>query len=303
MNTTTYIYVLADPRDGSIFYVGRTTMSLNRRLHTHIRDGKKQRTEKGKYIAQMLAVGVRPQIREVELVTNATREEAIAKEEAWQQFYSITNTLTNKGSAVFGGHGTNKRVVWTPETINLLGKQTDTYIAELLGCDRKSVEYKREKLKIPRCLQTNFVVPAMGGWNKIELSETIIEQLGKMPDYALVKQAGVSKTVISNKRVQLNIPSYAATTGNNGRWGKRIKPKIFLSPNCKICKSINTIRYGSGHRCKDCLSQFSINVERTKSKHICVFCDSSEVYQAARSGKNKNLLQCDNCLQSFRIGN
>ena len=412
MNITTIIYVLIDPRDGSIFYVGRTTMRLNRRLQGHVKDGRRKRTTKGEYIARILADGLRPEIREIESFVNLSRASAIAKEDAWRQFYGITYALYNTGGAELGGHGTNRRVVWTPETIALLGKQTDTYIAELMGCDRKSVEYQREKLGIARCPQTNFVVPPMGGWNRIELSCEVLDQigeipdtklaesanvcvtvikryrkelgiikifkpipqekplpkpkpakskattkvvsyapkikkeprkritksivvlnpkvkdektskhkrppfkkisidlekLGSMPDYRLAEILGISKRTVAAIRKEKGIASYAEQTGNDGRWGNKEKLKKFLSPACPMCESLNTIRYGPSkpkpqHKCKDCDSVFAIGVKRFRSDHACIFCSSFETYRASRSGKNKNLTQCDNCKKSFRIDN
>ncbi|MBN3948403.1 MAG: hypothetical protein HWQ38_18890 [Nostoc sp. NMS7] len=214
MNITTKIYVLIDPRDGNIFYVGRTTMRLSQRLHTHVTDGKKERTAKGKYIARILATGLRPQVREIESFVNASRGTAIAKEEAWKQFYGITHTLANTGGAELGGHGTNQRIRWTPETLAMLGKQTDTYMAELMGCDRKSVEYQRGKLGIPRCPQTNFVVPPSGGWNKIKLPDEIIKQIGEVAGHTLAQSANVCISVIKRYRKELGITK-AVIRGKN----------------------------------------------------------------------------------------
>ena len=57
----------------------------------------------------------------------------------------------------------------------------------------------------------------MGGWNKKDLPKEILDKLGKEPDYILAKKAGVCKPCIARRRRALNIPSYAESTGNNGK--------------------------------------------------------------------------------------
>ncbi len=43
-NYTAFVYGLVDPRDGKVFYVGRTTAKAQQRLINHLRDGRKKRT-------------------------------------------------------------------------------------------------------------------------------------------------------------------------------------------------------------------------------------------------------------------
>lgn len=67
---------------------------------------------------------------------------------------------------------------------------------------------------------SNGVFKLTAGWNKITLNDDIISKLGTMPDYKLAKLAGCSKPVIRQNRIDRGIPSFAAKTGNNGRFKK-----------------------------------------------------------------------------------
>lgn len=62
----------------------------------------------------------------------------------------------------------------------------------------------------------NFVA----GHNRVDLPTEILEQLGRLQDYQLAAQAGVSKTVIAQRRRELAIPSYAEQSGNTGQFRK-----------------------------------------------------------------------------------
>lgn len=64
------------------------------------------------------------------------------------------------------------------------------------------------------------VPPKMGGHNKVEISQEIYDQLGKIPDYKLGNKYNLSKEVIMRARKENSIPSYAQSTGNDGRMKK-----------------------------------------------------------------------------------
>jgi len=71
--------------------------------------------------------------------------------------------------------------------------------------------------------------PAMGGHNKLALPTEVEERLGKLPDYQLAAIIGCCKTVIARRRREKGIPSYAETTGNDGKIKKGNYPKRWLS--------------------------------------------------------------------------
>lgn len=213
----TYIYSLIDPRDGQVRYIGKTIQRLSSRLQSHLYHSYKLRTPKDRWIVELRQLGYRPKIVELARLENPTDAEVAAVEQAWIDFYRLSAALTNQGR---GGQGGSRRQVidWSPDRDALLGKQPDYVIAQLIGCDRKSVEYRRVKLGIPRCPQTRFVVPQGKPFEAIELPEHILSQLGQLPDYQLAKLAGVEKSIIRRRRIRLGIPSYAAQTGNTGKY-------------------------------------------------------------------------------------
>lgn len=99
MNVT--IYVLVDPRDGEVRYVGQTKRTLGRRLGGHIAVSKRLRTHRDCWIAGMMACGVRPEITEIE----TCGEDWPERERFWiAHFRSAGVDLTNRTE---GGEGTS----------------------------------------------------------------------------------------------------------------------------------------------------------------------------------------------------
>jgi len=66
----------------------------------------------------------------------------------------------------------------------------------------------------------NSKPPMMAGHNRIDLPKECINKIGKLPDYILAREFNVSKYCIARNRRNLNIPSYAISTGNNGKFSK-----------------------------------------------------------------------------------
>ena len=60
--------------------------------------------------------------------------------------------------------------------------------------------------------------PNMAGWNKKEVPDQVIKELGTLPDYKLAKKYNLSRDVISRRRRLLGIPSYAEQTGHDGKF-------------------------------------------------------------------------------------
>jgi hypothetical protein len=50
------------------------------------------------------------------------------------------------------------------------------------------------------------------------LPESIIQRLGKLPDYILARECKTDKGVIARRRRKLGIASYAVTSGNTGQY-------------------------------------------------------------------------------------
>lgn len=95
----------------------------------------------------------------------------------------------------------------------LLGRLSDTEIAERFHISRTSVYNRRRKLNLPRHPQKRRVPPPpMGGWNKRIWKEAELKILGTVPDHKLATLLGISKTTVMNKRRSLGIPSYESQT-------------------------------------------------------------------------------------------
>jgi len=54
--------------------------------------------------------------------------------------------------------------------------------------------------------------------NVIEFSQEMLNELGKIADYKFAEKYKISKTATAIKRKKLNIPDYASSTGNNGKF-------------------------------------------------------------------------------------
>lgn len=230
MKTLIRIYTLSDPRTNTVRYVGRTVNPLSRRLREHIRSAHKLKDRrKAEWLAELQAAGLKPIITEIDQVGLA---EFQAAEKRWVAHYrSICDDLLNVkcgGDGGLGGHF----VKWTAELDALLGKWSDSRVAELLGVTRKTVTYRRAQLGIPASFDrtNNKPPPAMGGHNRLVFAPEVVARFGKEPDYKIADELGVEKSVIARRRKALGIASYAKQTGNAGtftkgmphpRWSKR----------------------------------------------------------------------------------
>lgn len=215
------IYTLVDPVNGKVFYVGQTISSLSSRLSSHVRDVKKNpQWAKSKRIRKIMDAGLRPLIYEVATLQDFTKQELRDTEQAWIDFYKLGHKgVTNLADSTSGGSGTRRTVDWTDEVIALLGKIPDQELADQLGCDRKTVEYRRKVLGISKCgNRTRSNPPDMGGWNVIDLPDNVVSKLGTMPDYKLGEMFGYCKSVIARHRRRLGITSYGKMTGNDGKY-------------------------------------------------------------------------------------
>jgi hypothetical protein len=215
MSRVTLIYAWLCPDTGAPVYVGKTSQPLNLRMQTHRHEARRRsHTPKHRWLLDLLARGLHPRV----VVLDQTSPDASSViERRWVRRLSHF-ALLNMAPAGAGNPGVG-RVDWTPEIDALLGKIADSKIARQIGCERKTVSYRRQCLGIePSYDRTdNKPPPNMGGWNRTNLTADIVAKLGSMPDYKLAEIAGTAKSKIAKERRRLGIPSYAAATGNDGR--------------------------------------------------------------------------------------
>lgn len=221
------IYVWLDRTTGRPVYVGKTSATVELRMRTHERVSGRGKTEKDRWLASEIRNGRYPVVRVVD-TCEVSRSSAV--ERRWHSRLSARFDLLNVARPGAGNPGIG-RVQWTPELDDLLGSVADAVIAERIGCHRKTVSYRRECLGIPAAFDRtrNVPPPNLGGWNRVDLPDEIIAELGTAPDHVIARRAGTSKYLIGRARAARGIPSYAQATGNDGRirvgdphrrWGK-----------------------------------------------------------------------------------
>jgi hypothetical protein len=99
---TTYIYGLFDPRTDACRYVGKTVKPLSERLRGHVRDAirRKHSVRRFSWVLSLLAAGVEPVIKELEVVTSGSWQDV---EKRWiAKFRANGVDLVN---TTYGGDG------------------------------------------------------------------------------------------------------------------------------------------------------------------------------------------------------
>lgn len=102
------IYVLIDPRDGAVFYVGKTESPLKVRFRCHICDALAGRSSAAPVIRAIVAASLKPVIRSIETIEDG---EWATAERRWIKHYRSLGLLCNRAK---GGQGVSG-VLRTPE--------------------------------------------------------------------------------------------------------------------------------------------------------------------------------------------
>lgn len=180
-----------------IFYVGRTSVTIERRLIQHLSEARCSKTNnpKNQYILKQLRDGCTIKIRSVSVTTSSNLTEISQIENDLITAYkNYGYQLLNERSGFSGSHtGCNARIDWSEEHLALLGTDYDKNIAQILNCDTTVVTRKRQDLEIPAFKITKWNPE----WNSL---------LGKLSDRQLSKDLKVSRSVIAKKRQSLGIP-------------------------------------------------------------------------------------------------
>lgn len=104
MQQTICIYVLRDPRNNQIRYVGKTIQSINNRLTSHVREAKRENnSHKDRWILQIVRAGYLPIIEKIEDVNENNWQE---REKYWiVKYYEDGCKLVNETDGGEGLHG------------------------------------------------------------------------------------------------------------------------------------------------------------------------------------------------------
>lgn len=208
-----YVYEYRDPLTGVPFYVGK---GIGDRWKQHL-----YRTHNvimRSKLKRMKETGLEPTITKV--FEGLTEQDALYRESELIHKYGRIIEGGSLCNLSLGGQG-NLRYDYE-KVIERLGKETDDILSKEVGCTRSALSYIRRGLGIPACPErpNHSPPPPMGGWNKVELPDECISQLGTMSDKKLGDLYGVSKYTIQHRRNERGIMSYSERTGNDGKFKK-----------------------------------------------------------------------------------
>jgi hypothetical protein len=99
-DTTEYIYILTDPRDGSVKYVGRS-INPEQRYQQHLPPAWNTAPEKRAWLIELRGLGLKPVITIIDQADN--RKEASTKETQWIHRY------TNEGALLLNSVSVKQR--------------------------------------------------------------------------------------------------------------------------------------------------------------------------------------------------
>lgn len=205
------IYVLFDPRDGRLRYVGWTTATLVVRLCQHLSEARFRPdapTYRIRWLRKLLRLGLRPTIKRVEHVSV---KRGPVREQYWIKFYRKRGCdLVNSTD---GGEGTPGRRQ-SDKTVTLWANVRSTYrrtksiraTATETGISKRGVEYVLRKLNISRYPQNRCGVesssqkairphsPSDLVRNESLMYALYVEERRSIPEIAEI--VGVSRTTV-----------------------------------------------------------------------------------------------------------
>ena len=185
-----YVYEYRYPDTKMPFYVGK---GCGKRYKDHLY-GSSNRYVKS-VINKLKRKGLSPEIERVFFTDS--EDVALGVEEHLIRSYGIRDEGGLLCNFSIGGKG-NKKYKFSEESMLLLGKVNDQVIADIEGCCRETVGYTRRGLGIPKCPdKPNYSPPPdMGGWNKKEVPDHVIDMLREKPMHVVTKETGISKTTL-----------------------------------------------------------------------------------------------------------
>ena len=101
--TTVFIYILRDPANAEVRYVGKTTMP-KRRLRGHLTGCMSRESHAARWLRKLIAGGVEPLMEIVETIENSNDEDWQNRERFWiAHFIQLGCRLTNATDGGIGG--------------------------------------------------------------------------------------------------------------------------------------------------------------------------------------------------------
>jgi hypothetical protein len=232
----TYLYILYVAKEtvnpgeddvDEIFYVGRTTVSIQTRLIQHLSEARRgSSSPKCQYIRKTWNERRAVAVKEIS-TTDSTDLNEISKVEdnlivAYKEY---GYTLFNQRSGFSGSHkGCNARVDWNEENLALLGTDYDDNIAERLNCKKPTICQKRKLLGIP-------------AFRIHEWTEDEDKLIGTMFDCQLAEILGISRGCVNARRKELGIVNFSAYT-----WNDDFEKMLGKMSDYKLAQVSNTSR-------------------------------------------------------------
>lgn len=175
MRENTLIYVLVDPRDLKVRYVGITNQSLKDRLGNHIHDAKCHpdwNLHKSRWIMQLLNMNLKPLIRCIHMT--ATRQDAENIEASLITKYMNKHNLVNisLGNGEFTSVGQKSAAELNSKTVYVYDYQGN-YIKTFKSAKECSMELNICYSSVLKCLR--------GQYKYIKGYQLNFEKLDKMP--------------------------------------------------------------------------------------------------------------------------
>jgi DNA-binding CsgD family transcriptional regulator len=246
----TYIYAIL--YNGLPVYVGKTKQKIHRRLVTHWSDAKRGKTHTpfGRWLEKQT---VKPEIISLEEVLDVSEWQE--RERFW------IKSLTKQGLKLFnthpGGNGSHTISHRFPaEAIELLGKISDSRIAEMIGLTREAVRYHRTQLGVVASDDRSRIkppAPRPKGYRhvkRVELPEEAVKLLGRISDQKIAEQFGLSRHIVKTRRNEMGIPRASAIHGSAHHSSK-------LSAEAILDIQANYIKGSAGHRSSNSLGHFA----------------------------------------------
>ncbi len=132
-----HIYVLKDPETGEVRYVGKTKLTLKKRLQDHLSE--KTKSYKYNWITSLKNKNVLPIIESIERVSN---EVWAVREMFWIQHYKdLGARLTNSNDGGLGGHNPSAEV---RAKISAANKNRSAETRAKIGATRKGQKMSAE---------------------------------------------------------------------------------------------------------------------------------------------------------------
>lgn len=210
-NRVFIIYALIDPVSKQPKYVGKTEGRLYRRLANHIYRAKSGRSNSpaSDWIRSLIKAGMFPTINVL--------EKAKMDKVNWKQCESKWIRKLKKGGHILlnvtcGGNGSSSRHILSSDTLSLLGKISDTKLAEREGVSRKCIAYHRNKMGIKAIPRKKYKFSShnknKAAYNRHKFSKKVLDLIGTMPDTKVAKIAGVHVKTILRFRKRNGIQKY-----------------------------------------------------------------------------------------------